>query len=248
MVKLKCSHFDILIKLGVLTVEKKIMHKSKGRWVVLSSSLLVSAFALSMATPVAQAEELTDDSSVVVDNNLTSELVEEASTSLTGEEAEIVESAVDELVSEVMSVDEALEADETGTEIEEVMAPVEETVVTEEASEVEAVEATALADTAAVFASTRVAAASYTVVNGDTLWKVANAHGITVEQIRSWNKLSSDMILVGDKLLVTNPGTTAETPSTTKPKEKPVTETETPAPTTSTTYTVRPGDYLSTLR
>lgn len=66
------------------------MHKSKGRWVVLSSSLLVSAFALSMATPVAQAEELTDDSSVVVDNNLTSELVEEASTSLTDEEAEIV--------------------------------------------------------------------------------------------------------------------------------------------------------------
>ena len=41
------------------------MHKAKGRWVVLSSSLLLSAIALNLAVPVAHAQEVTDESAIV---------------------------------------------------------------------------------------------------------------------------------------------------------------------------------------
>ena len=103
----------ILIKLGVHKVERKIMHKSKGRWVVLSSSLLLSALALNLATPVAQAEELTDDSVVIAEEGETTAAPVETSAPLTETEAELVDQIVDELVSEVISTDEAIAADET---------------------------------------------------------------------------------------------------------------------------------------
>lgn len=40
----------------------------------------------------------------------------------------------------------------------------------------------------------------YTVVRGDTLWKIAKKHDVSVDQIREWNGLSGDRIDVGQTL------------------------------------------------
>ncbi len=80
-------------------------------------------------------------------------------------------------------------------------------------------------------------ASTYQVQPGDSLWKVANAHKVTVDQIVQWNNLSSTVIYPQQTLKVAN--TTTTTP-------KPTTKPSTPAPSTSaTTYTVQSGDSLS---
>lgn len=80
-------------------------------------------------------------------------------------------------------------------------------------------------------------ASTYQVKPGDSLWKVANAHKVTVDQIVQWNNLSSTVIYPQQTLKVAN--TTTTTP-------KPATKPSTPAPSTSaTTYTVKAGDSLS---
>ncbi|HMP72408.1 MAG TPA: LysM peptidoglycan-binding domain-containing protein [Kiritimatiellia bacterium] len=48
---------------------------------------------------------------------------------------------------------------------------------------------------------------TYTVVAGDNLTKIARAHGVTVSALRTANNLSSDVIRVGQKLVV--PGASA---------------------------------------
>jgi len=78
-------------------------------------------------------------------------------------------------------------------------------------------------------------ASTYQVKTGDSLWKVANTHKITVEQIKQWNKLTSDIIYPNQQLVVAT--TTTSTP--TKPS------TSTAPATSATTYTVVAGDSLS---
>ncbi|WP_312540526.1 glucosaminidase domain-containing protein [Enterococcus sp.] len=43
---------------------------------------------------------------------------------------------------------------------------------------------------------------TYTVKSGDTLWQIANSNGISVNQLMSWNNLSSSLIMVGQRLVV----------------------------------------------
>lgn len=58
---------------------------------------------------------------------------------------------------------------------------------------------------------------SYTVQKGDTLYRIANTHGLSVAQLKSLNGLTSDLIFVGQSLVV---GTTNATP-----KQESVTQT-----------------------
>ncbi|RAV82268.1 hypothetical protein DBT52_04335 [Aerococcus mictus] len=82
--------------------------------------------------------------------------------------------------------------------------------------------------------------ASYTVQSGDSLWRISNKYGVSIQDLMTWNKLGANYMLhPGDKLVVQAP-TKAEIP-TTKPSEpaKPVENT-----TASASYTVQSGDSL----
>lgn len=42
----------------------------------------------------------------------------------------------------------------------------------------------------------------YTVRSGDTLWKIANQYGTTINNLKTWNGLVGDLIVVGQSLIV----------------------------------------------
>ena len=78
---------------------------------------------------------------------------------------------------------------------------------------------------------------SITVASGDTLWKIANANGLSVAELKTLNNLTSDVIVPGQTLLVKK---TTTTPSVTQPSNPAV---PTP-PSTVSTITVASGDTL----
>lgn len=60
----------------------------------------------------------------------------------------------------------------------------------------------------------------YVVKTGDTLWGIANSYGVTVNNLKSWNKLSNDLIFPGQSLEVRGADTPLPAPKP-KPKETP---------------------------
>ncbi|SDK14742.1 peptidoglycan endopeptidase LytE, partial [Jeotgalicoccus aerolatus] len=85
-------------------------------------------------------------------------------------------------------------------------------------------------------AATAVSADEYTISSGDTLWGIANEVGTSVADLKTDNKLSSDVIFPGDVLTV-NPEE-AE-------KDAEVEAASAPANDEKSTYIVKPGDTLS---
>jgi peptidoglycan DL-endopeptidase LytE len=74
-------------------------------------------------------------------------------------------------------------------------------------------------------------AAVHTVKSGDTLWGLSNTYNVSVDNLKTWNQLSSSTIIVNQKLTVTAPqsNTQASTAS---------------ASTSKSTYVVKSGDTL----
>lgn len=79
---------------------------------------------------------------------------------------------------------------------------------------------------------------TYLVRQGDTLFGIARAHGVSVELLRQWNHLSDDRIHAGQRLIVSEP------PPDDEPPDTPLADTTGPA---YAAYTVRPGETLYTL-
>lgn len=70
----------------------------------------------------------------------------------------------------------------------------------------------------------------YTVVSGDTLFKIAQAHGISLDQLTSWNNINSHLIYPGDKLVVSGSAATQKAVKATAPAPS-----SAPAPAAKTT-------------
>ncbi|WP_168164968.1 LysM peptidoglycan-binding domain-containing protein [Globicatella sp. HMSC072A10] len=95
----------------------------------------------------------------------------------------------------------------------------------------------------------------YTIVRGDTLNKIARAHGVSVAQLRQWNNISGHLIYPNQKIIVNKVAVTkpVETTTPTKPVEetkptkptKPVEETK-PTEKKEPTKETKPTDQKTT--
>ena len=65
---------------------------------------------------------------------------------------------------------------------------------------------------------------SYTVKTGDTLWKIASQHKLSVDELKSFNNLTSDTIKIEQKLnisgKITSPSSAKESAKVTTPPKK----------------------------
>ncbi|RDZ18198.1 peptidoglycan-binding protein [Priestia megaterium] len=71
---------------------------------------------------------------------------------------------------------------------------------------------------------------SYKVQPGDTMWSVAQRHGISISQLKQWNNLSSNTIYINQALQVGGQAAAQAKPSTPSPAAPSTPSTSTPAP------------------
>lgn len=71
---------------------------------------------------------------------------------------------------------------------------------------------------------------TYTVQEGESVWGIAEANGITMDQLISWNNLENNFVYPGRKLIVNQGSATNSSPSTTN--------------SSSGKYTVQPGESV----
>lgn len=98
-------------------------------------------------------------------------------------------------------------------------------------------------------------ASSHTVKGGDTLWSIAQKNNVSVAQIKSWNNLSSDLILVNQNLKVSGSSSSDSSSSSNTSSSSSSSSTSSstsPSSSSSNTstggsYTVKSGDTLSSI-
>ncbi|MDR7241453.1 LysM peptidoglycan-binding and 3D domain-containing protein [Priestia megaterium] len=71
---------------------------------------------------------------------------------------------------------------------------------------------------------------SYKVQPGDTMWSVAQRHGISISQLKQWNNLSSNTIYINQVVQVGGKAAAQAKPSTPSPAAPSTPSTSTPAP------------------
>ena len=76
--------------------------------------------------------------------------------------------------------------------------------------------------------------AQYIVKAGDSLWRIAKEHGVTIDDLVRWNKVSNFTIHPGDALITTQPPL----------NPTPAVITKQPLPQLGTLYTVKAGDSI----
>ncbi|MBX0334190.1 LysM peptidoglycan-binding domain-containing protein [Pontibacter sp. HSC-14F20] len=95
--------------------------------------------------------------------------------------------------------------------------------------------------------------ATYIVRRGDNLFTIARRHGVTIEDLKEWNKLEGSSIRVQDKLLVWKPAPEVNTAKLAMATEKPkanTTQKQSSAKSQAQDrfiYHVQPGDTLWTI-
>ncbi len=90
--------------------------------------------------------------------------------------------------------------------------------------------------------------AKYTVQSGDSVWKISNDHGITMDQLIEWNNIKNNFIYPGQQLIVkggTSANTnTGSTTSAAKPNTPNTSATTSTSSTGNTMYTVKAGESV----
>ena len=81
----------------------------------------------------------------------------------------------------------------------------------------------------------------YYVHSGDSLYRIAHNHGISLSTLLEWNNLSVDSIIYPGKGLIVSDGSS---PTSEQAEESTSSSEETASESTETTYTVQPGDGL----
>lgn len=96
-------------------------------------------------------------------------------------------------------------------------------------------------------------ASSHTVKGGDTLWSIAQKNNVSVSQIKSWNNLSSDLILVNQNLKVSGSSSSDSSASSSSSSSSSSSATSSSSSSSSSntstagSYTVKSGDTLSSI-
>src|SRR5699024_3286784 len=93
------------------------------------------------------------------------------------------------------------------------------------------------------------ASSTYKVQGGDTLWKISQENGVSVSQLKSWNNLSSDLILVNQTLTVSKSGSADSSSSSSSSESSGSSSSDSSSSDSQTggTYTVKAGDTLSSI-
>ncbi|WP_342600383.1 NlpC/P60 family protein [Psychrobacillus sp. FSL H8-0483] len=98
-----------------------------------------------------------------------------------------------------------------------------------------------------LFATTASASTLYEVKKGDSLTKIAKVHKVSVNELKSWNKLTKDSIYVKQKLIVQKPkaGQAPQNVVTVKPGTSAKTEVKVPSGEVKSEQIVKPPTIIN---
>ena len=83
----------------------------------------------------------------------------------------------------------------------------------------------------------------YTVKSGDSVWKIANDHGISMNQLIEWNNIKNNFVYPGQQLIVSNGGSSSSTTTNTGNASSSSNNAGSSAA-SGTKYTVKAGDSV----